>query len=273
VADDFIRIISDVHYGERASRVGALGQLRPLADGPALLVLNGDTLDTRAGPDPERNRRCLAEVRDFFLSAGPEVSFITGNHDPDVSSRHFLDLAGGRVFITHGDVLFEAIVPWGRDAPALRGRIEAGVAALPPGNRALEDLLLVYRRAAAAVGQRHQAESDPLKYTLKTLGDSAWPPWRFLRVLRAWRELPGRAADLALRHRPKAGFFLAGHTHRPGVWKTRSGVVVVNTGSFCRPFGALAVDVAARRLSVRRIVLRGGEFHPGAEIAAFQLAD
>jgi len=35
VAADFTRIFSDIHYGDRASRVHSLAQLRPLLEGPA----------------------------------------------------------------------------------------------------------------------------------------------------------------------------------------------------------------------------------------------
>lgn len=274
VADEFIRVISDLHYGERASRIRDLAQLAPLVSGPSSLVLNGDTVDTRQGPDPERNRRCLAEVRGYFGQAGPKTAFITGNHDPEISGAHFLDLAGGRVFVSHGDILFEDIVPWSRDAGVLRHRIEDGLSALgPPGGIALGDLAAVFKRAAASVGQRHQTERNWLKYALKTAGDSAWPPWRLLLVLKAWRELPGRAAAFASRHRPGAGFFLTGHTHRPGIWGRQGGLVVINTGSLCRPFLGLAVDIHPKRLLVRRISERAGEFHPGGGLAEFRLPE
>ena len=113
----FTRIFSDLHYGDRASRVRSLGQIAPLLDGPARIVVNGDTLDTRPGKHPRRTAELLAEVRRFFADESPPADLLTGNHDNDISETHALELAGGRVFITHGDVLFEDIVPWGRDAP------------------------------------------------------------------------------------------------------------------------------------------------------------
>lgn len=66
---------------------------------------------------------------------------------------------------------------------------------------------------------------------------------------------------------------LIGHTHRPGVWPTHSGLTVINTGSFSRPWGALAVDLTATRLTVRRIVARGRHFRLGPMIAEFALAE
>ena len=112
-----IRILSDLHYGEHASRVRSLAQLRPLLDGATRLVVNGDTLDTRPGPDPDRTDRTKEEVRAFFDEVGAPVTFLTGNHDPDFSPNALADLAEGRVLVTHGDILFSDIVPWGRAPP------------------------------------------------------------------------------------------------------------------------------------------------------------
>jgi predicted phosphodiesterase len=98
-----------------------------------------------------------------------------------------------------------------------------------------------------------------------------WPPLRVLRVLQAWRAEPVRAAALAQRARPRAKFVLLGHTHRPTVWRTPAGIVVINTGTFCPPFGGSAVDVTPDRLVVRRVDEHRGEFHPGAVLAEFPL--
>jgi predicted phosphodiesterase len=63
-----------------------------------------------------------------------------------------------------------------------------------------------------------------------------------------------------------------GHTHKPGVWRTASGIVVINTGSFCRPFGAMATEITTDRLRVRQVSFRRGEFHPGPRVAEFPLS-
>ena len=65
---------------------------------------------------------------------------------------------------------------------------------------------------------------------------------------------------------------MIGHTHRPGAWDTAAGVVVINTGSFCRPLGALVVDLKPGRLALRRVRSQHGEFHPGPVIREFALA-
>lgn len=267
-----IRIVSDVHFAEGVSRVRSLDELRPLADGASMLVFNGDTMDTRPGRDDRRTAQVRREVLEYFGSCGTPVTFLTGNHDPDITRLHSLELASGRVLVTHGDVLFDSIVPWSNEAIIMRQKVIQALAALPgDGSSRLEGRLDAFRKAAASVGQRHQSESDPLRYAIRLAGDTVWPPDRILKILKAWREAPGRAAALAGRHRPKAAFIVIGHTHRPGVWRMPSGIIVVNTGSFCRPFGAMAAEVGAGTLAVRRLVARDGAFRPGPRVAEFPI--
>lgn len=274
MAQDVIRILSDLHYGDRASSIGSLPALAPLFDGASRIILNGDTLDTRPGPAPDFTAALRAEVGAHFARHTPPVTFLTGNHDPDFSKNHSLDLAGGQVFVTHGDILFDNLVPWGNDAALARQRVLAELIRLDPAARErLEDRLGAIRRAAFSIPQRHQAERHGLKYAAGFLTDTIWPPLRIFRVLRAWREAPARAARLAQRHRPQARFFIMGHIHRPGVWRTPGGLIVLNTGSFCPPLGTAAVDITAQRLTLRRVELRRGEFRLGPTLADFALAD
>jgi len=267
------RIFSDLHYGEQASRVRSLSMLRPLLDGVDHLVLNGDTLDTRPSASPALTAELHAEVLSFFPAAVPRVTFLTGNHDPDLSPLHHLDLGEGAVFATHGDLAFENIVPWGRDA-ALAGRLVAAeLARLARGENApLEERLQAYRLAAAAIPQRHQSEPHRWRYAARLLGDTLWPPLRTLSVLRAWRELPVRAESLVWRYRPNTQFIVVGHTHRPGVWSRPNGLVVVNTGSFCRPLGGCVVDLGPNAVVLRPVHFQRGEFRVGDASQQFALA-
>jgi len=267
------RILSDLHYGDRASRVRSLAQLRPLLDGVGRLVLNGDTLDTRPGADPAETAELTATVRAFFAQTVPATTFVTGNHDADVSPHHHLDLADGAVFATHGDVLFDNLVPWSRDAEVAGRRIAAELARLPENERAdLDRRLAVFRRVAHSIPQRHQTEKNPWRYAARFLADTVWPPHRLALVARAWQLLPPRTFELVRRHRPGARFVLTGHIHRPGVWTSARGVVSINTGSFTPPLGGYTVDIGDGRLAVRRVDLRRGEFRPGERVAEFPLA-
>jgi predicted phosphodiesterase len=71
-------------------------------------------------------------------------------------------------------------------------------------------------------------------------------------ILKAWSEVPGRAADLARVFRPQARFVIVGHTHCPGAWKVAPRVII-NTGSFVPYFGAWAAIIESGRLQVRQI--------------------
>jgi predicted phosphodiesterase len=253
--------------------VRSLGQLRPLLEGASSLVLNGDTLDTRPGKNPPRTAQMRREVLEYFGSVGTPVTLLTGNHDPDLSGQHALEFAGGRVLVTHGDVLFDDIVPWSRDAPVIRRKIAAALAGLPADVAGtFEGRMAAFRSVSAATPQLHQSETNPLRYAVRLASDTVWPPNRAFTILKAWREAPGLAAAFARSHRPKAAFVVIGHTHRPGVWTTPSGVVVINTGSLCRPFGAMAAEISEDSLRIRRIEARGGDFHPGPSVAEYSLS-
>ncbi|MEY3774268.1 MAG: hypothetical protein RLZZ129_1048, partial [Verrucomicrobiota bacterium] len=226
------RIISDVHFGDRASRITDLRGLGPLFAGAGELILNGDTLDTRPGY-PAVAERLRAEVLDFAGQAPVPVRLLTGNHDPDISREHWHELAGGQVLVTHGDIAFEDIVPWGRDSPHARRLV--ATARLEAPDASLDSLLSAHRRAAAAIPQQHQSEPDPWSYLRSFLRDTIWPPGRIPRIFRAWAEHPGRMGRIAGQHLPAARFIIVGHTHRPGCWHLPGGIAVINTGSFCPP--------------------------------------
>jgi len=271
VGDERIRVLSDLHYGDRLSAVRSLSQIKPLKDGASALILNGDTLDTRPGPDPSGTAAAEAEVRAFFAAEAPPSTFLTGNHDPHLSEHHSMDLAGGKIFLTHGDILYESIVPWGRDARVSRERITSAFASLPDGGRRLEDRLAALRTVAASIHQRHQSERNFLRYFGRLALDTIWPPHRAWIILNAWRELPSRAARLASIDRPGAQFMLVGHTHRPGVWR-RGPLTVINTGSFCPPLGGMAVDIEPSLVRVRKILPKPDAFRLGPTVAEFRLS-
>lgn len=276
------RIFSDLHLGDRGCRVRTLAQLTPLFDGADAIVLNGDSLDTRPGPT-HLSAAALARVNaatathraeflNFLAHHAPPATILTGNHDPDISAQHTLDLAGGQIFVTHGDVFFDDIVPWSRDVPLMRRLLARELAQLAPDERGqFEHRLAVFRRVCACVPQRHHSESNPFLYVIGVLADVAWPT-RALAVLRTWRDTPARVAGILRQHRPHARFLLMGHTHRPGSAHLPDGLTIINTGSFCAPATPYVVDVTAEKLVLRRVVSTGGEFRIDQTLATFALA-
>lgn len=250
-----------------------LSQIRPLLEKADHIVMNGDTLDTRPGPNPRHTDACRREIHDFFRREAAATTFLTGNHDADFSDVHSLNLAEEAVFVVHGDVFFDNIVPWSADVPLIERLIAEDLRRSSPAERAtLEYRLAMFRRVSAAIPQRHQSEKHGLKYLARIFADLAWPPWRTLWILRAWNLAPQQAAALTRRHRPKAKFVIAGHTHRPGIWRRNDELVVINTGSYCRPLTGTAVDVTESSVIVRSVDSRNGEFHLGAKLAEFPLA-
>ena len=47
---------------------------------------------------------------EFIAPYRERLTLLTGNHDPDISPHHHLELAGGRVLVTHGDVHIQGML-------------------------------------------------------------------------------------------------------------------------------------------------------------------
>jgi len=266
-----LRIISDIHFGDRSTSVHSFEQLAPLLEGAAKLICNGDTTDTRPGLTPAVAAERSAQLASFAQQSGSRVQFVTGNHDPQISTHHHLDLAHGAVLVTHGDVVFDEVVPWGADAALARELVARARRESLPADDELHSLLQAHRRATSAIPQRQQASTHGPAYLHGFLSDPGFPPSRIWRILKAWHQMPRRCAALLQRHRPNAHFILVGHTHRPGIWRRSDGRVMINTGSFSPPLGQLLVEIEAEQLRVRRVQRKHGNFHPGKIVAQFSL--
>jgi len=265
-----IRIISDLHYHDRAG-VQHLDSLAPLFEGISHLVLNGDTLETRHPNSPG----LIAEVRRFFNRAPVPVTFIAGNHDPEISHHADLSLADGVVWATHGDIFWDSAAPWSRYARLMSRLIseERSRRKITAETGSLTDLLSAHRAAHVRSGAPHDPLLRNRRARLRQLARTLLPPTQIIRMLQAWREGPARARTWAQRHQPDARFVIFGHIHYPGVWKPRSGgVTVINTGSFEPPFGGLCVDLSSTSLAVRTVIRVGEECRPGHIRCEFPLA-
>lgn len=258
-----IRILSDLHLGNRASQVTSPSSVAPLFEGMATVILNGDTFDIRhpqsapIPPQPECPFETLAE------EAGCQLIKIAGNHDPDCSPIYHLDLMDGRILVTHGDVLYPEIAPWSRFAAQFRAMIETELAELGhPESHTLEHLLETNKKVAREILNQPNFYFPTNEGFFRHLLRYLWPPFRVFRILDCWRRLPGCAVELAERHRPEATALIMGHTHFPGIWQRR-GRTVINTGSFLPWLGRLCVDLHSDRIEARRIRHRNDRFAPG----------
>ncbi len=266
------RILSDLHFGDPGSRVHSLVALCPLFAGADRIVFNGDSLDTRVCPEgrgPTEYRRMFL---DFVGGEAPRPCLVTGNHDADISATHHLDLIGGVVLVTHGEILFDSLVPWGQDQPLLADYFQEELDALPPAEReSFEPRLAAAKRACARLRLPVGAFPRTGWQRVRHLAGKFWPPSCGLAMAQAWRRLPSLAAEFARRYRPGARFVVVGHTHLPGVWH-RQGLVVINTGAFCPPFVPYAVDISPVQVVVRRVRRQRDRFVLGRIVASFALA-
>jgi len=272
VAVENTRILSDLHFGDPGSRVRSLAALCPLFAGADRVVFNGDSLDTRVCPEGRGPTEYRQAFLDFIGGEVPRPTVLTGNHDADISTTHHLDLLGGVVLVTHGEILFDSLVPWGQDQPLLANYFQEELDALPPAEReALEPRLAAGKRACARLHLPPGAFPRTGWQRVRHLAGKFWPPTCAVEMARAWRRLPSLAAEFARRHRPGARFFVVGHTHLPGVWHRR-GLVIINTGAFCPPFGSYAVDLSPVQVVVRRVRRDRDRFALGRVVASFALA-
>ncbi len=264
------RILSDLHLLDVASRITSPASLEPLASGVDELILNGDTCETQVGLSRSRVNALLDDLKRL----APHVTLISGNHDPDIDGPAECELAEGRVWVTHGDILFPDLTPWGRIRPVLRERVQAQRATL--GETAWQDLAIrlhAYREVCIDLPHELDRTQRSLGAKLARFSRTFFPPTQVLGMFNAWRTAAPRARELAARHRPKAQIIVNGHIHFPFVSCLSGRPTVINTGSFSRPFGALLVDVTPGIVTVRRIAEKDGRFQPGRVVAEIPLAE
>ena len=203
--------------------------------------------------------------------AGVRMVMIRGNHDPYTPPHGAVDLCGGDVFVTHGDVLYCDVSPWSRNIEFSREARERIEGEYPADYRDdLESALEVSRRVTEEM-RVHQPKAKPgLRGKLKTVLSQAWPLTRPLTILKVWLQAPRKAEKVLSGYRPDAKVFVIGHTHR-AFFVRRRGRVIVNTGAFLTMSRSLAVDIADGELLVRRVTLNSGEFVLGKVVGRVDL--
>ncbi len=261
-------VVSDLHLTHRGRWRDRLERLRALWAGAASVVFNGDTITWATAADARTSRQMLAHLADLCRADGAGAIFLAGNSDFDLARRRHLDLAGGKVLVTHGDVIFDEVCPWRAAAPRLRAARRNFLAALPAQRRqTLEAQLDAARQAVAEVDcPRRIGPLGHFELTARLWRLLANPaqPWA---VLRTWRTAPALAARLLRRYRPQARAIIFGHTHRAGLWRI-DGRVIINTGAPGRFGRALVARVHDGQIVVRRV---GRDCRPAAIVGQFEV--
>jgi predicted phosphodiesterase len=263
-----LRILSDLHFRDASSRLRRLEDLQPLLEGVDELWLNGDTCDNQSGLNPEE----VAKISAFFHERVPRVRFLTGNHDPDISSEHQATTASGRLWAFHGDALFPNVVPWSRVRDQLAARVDSIRAAHPERDfESFEGRMACLREACTGF----QRECDPARRDVPHRLRRAWteffPPRQPWAMLQAWRTMADRVADVAPRWQPQARVIATGHIHFPHVWQ-RGELTIINTGAFSGPLGAATVEWEGEVVKVRRLQQHQGAWHAGSLMREIPLA-
>ena len=254
-ANDFeepIRILSDLHLGHPGSKVTDIAQIRPLLEGAKTVIFNGDTYELRKQSLLAITDKFRADLEALIDELGIRAVFLTGNHDPEFSDTHYLDLAGGKIFITHGDLLYDDVSPWSKLIDSLHEQRTIVRETYPENYLDDLDLRLKASKQIAARTNIRKAKGKPgLSGRINALLAELWPPKRPLRILKTWATAHHLAHDLRDQFRPDADIIIIGHTHRAVVHE-RSGKRVINTGAYLPVSGTYVVEIDANRLRIIR---------------------
>lgn len=243
-------IISDTHLAGDGRGARSAKALRPLCQGADELVVNGDFAELSDPRWRGNAARQVLELTDLCEEEGVRLTFLSGNHDPLITDRRYLRLAGGEVFVTHGDMLHPAISPWVADAHKLRLLHNDALASLDPSQRGgLDDQAMIVQHVS---GQKWDHLASDTSSRPGRLRRHAGHAAKCARVLWFWHRLPKLAAQFADRYAPEARYFVFGHFHRAGVWHI-GGRTIINTGSFHAPQNPHAVVIEGETLALHRI--------------------
>jgi UDP-2,3-diacylglucosamine pyrophosphatase LpxH len=250
-----IVILSDLHLGRPRHSAGSAEKLRPLWQGATQLILNGDTAEVHHKDQWSQAARQVLRLFDMCEEDGAHLTLISGNHDPFLSDVRALGLAGGQVFVTHGDAFHPAVAPWSPRAAHMRRAFAKALALLDPESRgSLEDHLEASQHAGHAEWQvLADVEQRPSLWSLIV------HPFAFAASMRWWRLYPGLAAAFATRHAPHARYVVSGHTHFSSI-RNIGGRTIINTGGFGMHRKPLAVVIENDEVRVHKIGRSGDLF-------------
>jgi len=259
-----ILVLSDLHLAHPATYATRVEAIAPLLEGVRTVIFNGDAGELLHYKHRYPAREQLARLCDLCLEHGARPLFLTGNHDPIISTLHYLPLFGGKVALTHGDVFHPWLAPWARDAVHLkreRRRLLARRAAPEDWQSVLE-----LCKEIGTVASRYDAKGKKgIIARLLMVGKFAVQPWRVFQALHYWSNVVHYAHALQEQFFPEAKLLVAGHTHRAGVWHLPT-FTLVNTGSYQPLSQALAVRLADGVARVFKVETSAREFRLGNEI-------
>lgn len=226
-----LRVLSDLHLGHKISRIAKVSALRPLIAGAGTVIFNGDTWQELAKPFIARSTVLLAELKNLCAEEGVEAVFLSGNHDPGWPGSGWVELAEGKIVITHGDALLFDGSPWKREILVRGERVMELWKQHPQAGHDVEERLRVARGIARELCS---VDYPTGRHFLQRAWDAVLPPQRALKMLEAWFTQASAGSKFCDTYFPKAEVLVIGHFHRTGSWM-KNNRRIINTGSFTSP--------------------------------------
>jgi predicted phosphodiesterase len=231
-------------------------KLRPLFRGARTVVFNGDTWEELSPPWRESSGEMLAALRRILAEEECEAVFLPGNHDPGWEGSGYMELAGGRIAITHGDALLRSGAPWKREMLRNPEAIDELWNRFPEAATDLGSRLELARAIARRMATTHPPDGRSL---FARALDAAFPPQRALHMISVWLRQGGHGARFCETYLPKSEILIVGHFHCHGI-RRAYGRTVINTGSFVVPGPAGWVEWDGATLSAGRVCESGDAF-------------
>lgn len=244
-----VRFISDLHLAHKRSQTPAPAKLLEMMQGIGMLVLCGDTAETRLTcAERERSIALRAELRRLCREQELPLVELAGNHDPDIEPQ-LARFWGGKVIAMHGHSIMKEVSPWSREYMNSKQTVRSLIAEHPEADHDLAARLELTQLIAAELSLRvpPKKKKTPKLRLLSELYHCFWPPQRPLSIVLSWLTCGARAEKWAARFVPQAEIFILGHFHRSGHWHYGSRTIL-NTGAWFEHAQPYAVDVQDARL-------------------------
>lgn len=245
-----VRFISDLHLAHKRGRAPQPERLVQSMEGVGMLVLCGDTAETRETcAERDKSIALRDELRSLCSERRIQLIELAGNHDPDVELQ-MLRLDEGRIVAMHGHSLLPTVSPWSREYMRSKRIINSLIREHPEAFSSLPARLELTRAISAELG-RHVPPPSPGRLTfagrmVRELYHCFWPPQRPLNIVNSWLTCGLRAELFARRYVPEARLLIIGHFHRGGQWRYGSRTIL-NTGAWFEHATPYAVDVCDGR--------------------------
>ena len=262
-----VRILSDLHLGHKVSRIREVSFLHPLIAGAATVIFNGDTWQELARQFHTRSSEMLAELQQLCREEGAQAIFLSGNHDPGWPGPGYVELAEGRIIISHGDALLFDGSPWKREILVGGERVMELWQQHPHAENDVEERLRLARKIARELCS---VEHPTGRSILERTWDAVVPPRRAVKMIEAWLIQASQGAKFCDRYFPAAEVLVIGHFHREGSW-LRDGRRIINTGSFMAPGRAHWVEWSEGWLSRGSVEETAGSCRKGEALEVWRL--